>query len=44
LAVACIGPVTAETAASLGFTVDIVAEEFTIPGLCEAVVKLLTTG
>ena len=44
VAVACIGPVTAETAQSIGFKVDIVAENFTIPGLCEAVVKHLTSG
>ncbi|MBA3030076.1 MAG: HemD protein, partial [Desulfobacteraceae bacterium] len=44
VAVACIGPITAETAQSIGFKVDIVAENFTIPGLCEAVVKHLTSG
>lgn len=44
VAVACIGPVTAETAANLGFMVDIVAETYTIPGLCDAVVKHLTKG
>jgi uroporphyrinogen III methyltransferase/synthase len=37
-AVACIGPITAETATSLGFKVDITAQEFTIDGLCKAVV------
>lgn len=35
-AVACIGPVTAETARELGLGVDVVAEEYTIPGLLEA--------
>ena len=35
--VASIGPITAETARKLGFEVDIVADEFTIPGLCEAI-------
>jgi len=37
--VAAIGPITADTAGSLGMRVDLVAEEFTIPGLCEAVLK-----
>ena len=37
--IACIGPITAETAKSLGFSVDIVAESFTIPGLCRAIQK-----
>lgn len=36
--VACIGAITAETAAQLGFTVDFVAKEFTIDGLCDAIV------
>ena len=36
--IACIGPITADTAAELGFTVAVVADEYTIPGLCEAVV------
>jgi uroporphyrinogen III methyltransferase/synthase len=35
--VAAIGPITADTARSLGFRMDLVAEEFTIPGLCDAV-------
>ena len=38
---ACIGPVTAETAKSLGVEVDIVAEEYTIDGLVEAIRKTL---
>jgi len=37
VAVACIGPITADTAREYGFTVDIIAESYTIPGLCEAV-------
>jgi len=37
--VAAIGPITADTARSLGFRMDLVAEEFTIPGLCDAVSK-----
>jgi uroporphyrinogen III methyltransferase / synthase len=35
--VACIGPITAQTAEKLGFTVDIVADTFTIEGLCDAI-------
>lgn len=38
VAVACIGPITAETAKELGFEADLVAEEFTIPGLCHAII------
>ena len=34
--VACIGPVTAETAQELGLQVDVVAQEYTVPGLVEA--------
>lgn len=37
--VACIGTITADTAAQLGFTVDLVAKEFTIEGLCDAIVQ-----
>ena len=36
--VACIGPITAETAESLGFDVHIVAQDYTIPGLYAALV------
>ena len=36
--VACIGPVTAETATQVGFTVDIVANDYSIPGLLAALV------
>jgi uroporphyrinogen III methyltransferase / synthase len=36
LTVACIGPITAQTAEKLGFKVDIVAETYTIEGLCDA--------
>lgn len=36
--VACIGPITADTAREYGFTVDIVAEEYTIQGLVDAIV------
>ena len=38
--VASIGPVTTETAASLGIQVDVTADEYTIPGLCRAIQKL----
>lgn len=34
--IACIGPVTAQTARELGLRVDLVAEEYTIPGLVQA--------
>lgn len=36
--VACIGPVTAETAKSHGFKVDIIAGEYTIDGLLKAII------
>lgn len=37
--IASIGPITADTARVLGFDVHITAELFTIPGLCEAILK-----
>ena len=37
--IACIGPVTAETAQELGLRVDVVAQEHTIPGLVAALKK-----
>jgi uroporphyrinogen III methyltransferase/synthase len=37
--IACIGPVTAATAAELGLKVDIAAREHTIPGLVAAIVE-----
>lgn len=37
--IACIGPITADTAKELGFDVHLVAEEYTIPGLRDALVK-----
>jgi len=40
--VACIGPVTARTAARLDIRVDVVAKEHTIPGLVEAIVAAVT--
>ncbi len=39
--VACIGPITADTARKHGLRVDAVAREYTIPGLVEAVTGLL---
>lgn len=40
--VACIGPITADTARRHGLRVDVEAEKYTIPGLVEAVTGLLT--
>jgi uroporphyrinogen III methyltransferase/synthase len=37
--VASIGPITTDTAAELGFKVHLTAESYTIPGLCEAILK-----
>jgi uroporphyrinogen III methyltransferase/synthase len=37
--VACIGPITAETARELGFAVNIVAGENTVPALAQAIVR-----
>jgi uroporphyrinogen III methyltransferase / synthase len=37
--VACIGPITARTAMDFGLRVDIVSDEYTIPGLVGAIVK-----
>jgi uroporphyrinogen III methyltransferase/synthase len=37
--IACIGPVTAETARALGLRVDVVAREYTIEGLVAALVE-----
>ena len=42
--VACIGPITAETARGHGLRVDAEAEEYTIPGLVVAVVDLFAAG
>lgn len=39
--VACIGPITANTARGRGLRVDVEADEYTIPGLVEAVTNLL---
>jgi uroporphyrinogen III methyltransferase / synthase len=37
--IACIGPVTAETARSYGLTPTIVSHEYTVPGLTQAIVE-----
>lgn len=37
--VACIGPITADTAKELGFKTDICADSYTIPGLTEAILN-----
>ena len=37
--IACIGPITADTARDLGFKVDIMAQDYTIDGLCEAILQ-----
>ena len=38
-AVACIGPVTADTARGLGLSVDVMAKSYTIDGLMEAILE-----
>jgi uroporphyrinogen III methyltransferase/synthase len=40
--VACIGPVTAQTARDLGLRVDIIAQEYTTRGLVDAIVRSRT--
>ena len=39
ITIASIGPITADTAKEMGFEIHIVADAYTIPGLCEAIVK-----
>lgn len=39
IAIASIGPITTDTAVESGFKVAISAESYTIPGLCEAILK-----
>ncbi|OEU67347.1 MAG: uroporphyrinogen-III C-methyltransferase [Desulfobacterales bacterium PC51MH44] len=41
--IASIGPITADTARNLGFNVHIIAESFTIPGLCQAIQQYYNT-
>jgi uroporphyrinogen III methyltransferase/synthase len=40
--IASIGPITSETAEKNGFSVHVEASSFTIPGLCDAIVKYYT--
>jgi len=40
--VATIGPITADTARELGFKVDVMARDYTIDGLCEAIIQHYT--
>ncbi|MEW6477537.1 MAG: uroporphyrinogen-III C-methyltransferase [Actinomycetota bacterium] len=42
--VACIGPITADTARSAGLTVDVVATEHTIEGLVQSLVERFQAG
>lgn len=44
IVVACIGPVTAATAKAAGLNTDIIAEEYTIPGLVEAIERYYEKG
>jgi uroporphyrinogen III methyltransferase/synthase len=41
-AIACIGPITSKTVEDLGLRADVVAEEYTIPGLVQAIVAYFT--
>jgi uroporphyrinogen-III synthase len=40
--IACIGPKTADTARKAGLNVDVMAAEYTIPGLVAAIEERLT--
>jgi uroporphyrinogen III methyltransferase/synthase len=42
IAVACIGPITAQTAREAGLTPQIIAEEYTMPGLTRAIISYFT--
>ncbi len=42
--VACIGPITADTARELGLRVDVVASEHTVPGLVQALREGMSRG
>ncbi|MFW5874982.1 MAG: uroporphyrinogen-III synthase, partial [bacterium] len=44
VAVAAIGPITAETASEMGLKTDITAEEYTIDGLVKAVARYYSAG
>ena len=41
-AVACIGPITQKTAEELGIRVDVVSQDYTIPGLTRAIVEFFS--
>jgi uroporphyrinogen III methyltransferase/synthase len=38
IAIACIGPITADTAREQGFDVDIIPNEYTLEALTEAII------
>jgi hypothetical protein len=42
--IACIGPITAQTAREMGLHVDVVADEYTVSGLVAALEDYLITG
>jgi len=42
--IACIGPITAQTARDLGLNVDLVADDYTIPGLVSAITERVSNG
>lgn len=42
VAIACIGPITADTARDMGIKVDLVAKEYTIEGLVKVILRYLT--
>ncbi len=44
VAIACIGPVTADSARKMGFDVDLISPEYTIDSLIESIVKYFTSG
>ena len=43
VAIAAIGPITADTTRKNGFSVDLEAEEYTIPGLCDAICRYFSS-
>lgn len=42
--IACIGPITSKTVEDMGLRVDVVSEEYTIPGLVRAIVAYYSRG
>ena len=44
VAVGCIGPITQKTAEELGIRVDVVSQDYTIPGLTKAIVEYYKKG